>query len=258
MTPGVVEPQRSGLPAGSVGIVIPVRDGLPFFKLALHSVFSFSDHPYRLTVVDHLGGLATKRYLRSVAQNHAIDVLRYDEPFNFAAEVNLGLRHVFADPAVRFGLVLNADAVVEPFWLSRLVATLQLETGAGIVGPVTNVAIPEQQRNRGDALLETGRVSGFCLALSRAVWEKTGGFDESFVGGGFEDWDLCVRARQAGFRVLVDATVYVHHFYNAFRGREPGSRAQMQANEKRFFEKHPQIRFEVERTGGQEAAHERL
>ncbi len=247
-----LEPSQTDLPPGSVGVVIPVRDGLPFFKLALHSVLSFSDHPYRLAVVDHLGGLATKRYLRSVAQNHAVDVLRYDEPFNFAAEANLGLRHVFQDPAVRFGLVLNADAVVEPRWLSRLTATLQLEVGAGIVGPATNVAIPEQERRRSPDLIETTRVSGFCLMMSRGVFERTGGFDEGFTGGGFEDWDLCVRARSAGFRVLVDASVYVHHFWAAFRNREPGSREQMRRNEERFFAKHPQIRFEVERTGGQE------
>jgi hypothetical protein len=44
------------------------------------------------------------------------------------------------------------------------------------------------------------------------VFEKVGGFDERFGLGFFDDDDLCVRALQAGFRLLVAQDVFVHHF----------------------------------------------
>ncbi len=175
--PASTSPSKGSPPEGAVGIVIPVRDGLKFLKLALYSTLYFTDHPYSLTVVDNQSGLQTRKYLKSVAQNHAINVLRYDVDFNFAAECNLGLKYAFSFPEVRYGLVLNADAVVEPGWLSKLVTTLNERPEYGLVGPVSNIAIHEQVRHRAQDLLETRRLSGFCLLMKREVFEATQGFD---------------------------------------------------------------------------------
>ena len=42
--------------------------------------------------------------------------------------------------------------------------------------------------------------------------DQIGGFDERYGLGFFDDDDLCVRARTAGFRLLVALDVFVHHF----------------------------------------------
>ena len=53
-----------------------------------------------------------------------------------------------------------------------------------------------------------------CLVVRRSAFDQIGGFDESYFLY-FEDVDLCVRLRAAGFRVRYDPTVRVLHEYRA-------------------------------------------
>jgi O-antigen biosynthesis protein len=246
--PHSTPPCKDNLPANAVGIIIPVRNGLKFFKLCFHSVLSFTDHPYTLAIVDNLSDLSTKKYFRAISKNHPINVLRYDEEFNFAAEMNVGCKYVFSFPSVKYALILNADTVVSPNYLSQMIKAINLQERIGIVGPMSNRSIPEQaELHRYNSYTVAQRVSGFCMLIRRETFEEVGGFDEGFAGGGFEDWDICERARRKGWHVYVDGFTYIHHFWRAFR--QGNHHASMEANEKRFFEKHPTLRVLVDRVG---------
>lgn len=226
---------------GTVAIVIPVRNGMKFFKLCFYSVMDFTDVPFMMTVVDHLGNLDTKKLLNALSLNHQIYIERFDEEeFNYAREVNLGLRKAFQFPQVKYGLILNADTVVEPYWLSNLIKVAESNPDIGIVGPSTNKANPEQiNTNKRNEFEVAQRVSGFCMLFKREVWEALDGFDEQFEGGGFEDWDFCERARRRGWHVIIDKQTYIHHFYKQYRLND--FNAQMRVNEERFFKKHPLV-----------------
>jgi GT2 family glycosyltransferase len=54
-------------------------------------------------------------------------------------------------------------------------------------------------------------VTGAVLALRRAVFQQTGGFDAGFYPVYYEDVDLCFRARAAGWRVVYLPTVVGLH-----------------------------------------------
>ena len=56
------------------------------------------------------------------------------------------------------------------------------------------------------------KLSGFCLLIKRGVYEAIGGLDERFGLGFFDDDDLAVRARRAGFELAVAHDLFVHHF----------------------------------------------
>ncbi len=58
----------------------------------------------------------------------------------------------------------------------------------------------------------TGKLSGFCLLMTRAVFDAIGGLDEQFGLGFFDDDDLAERARRAGFHLAVACDLFVHHF----------------------------------------------
>ncbi len=225
----------------SVGIVIPVRNGLKFFKLCFHSLLSFTDHPYMIEIVDHLGDLSTKKYFRAMHSNHQVYLTRYDEEFNFSAEVNLGIKNCFKFPEVKYACILNADTVVEPGWLGKMMKAMEMNERVGIVGPLSNKTNPEQMnKDRTDTIGIAQRVSGFCMLFRREVWEELGGFDENFKGGTFEDWDFCERARRKGWHVIIDGTTYIHHFYKRFRKNDFDG--YVKTNENLFFEKHPLVK----------------
>ncbi len=59
-------------------------------------------------------------------------------------------------------------------------------------------------------------VTAACMMLKRAAWDAVGGFDESFAIG-FNDTDLCLRLRGAGYRVLYDGTTTLLHHESATR-----------------------------------------
>lgn len=239
--PPSTNPCREPL-SGSVAIVLPMKDGLKFAKLAIYSVLYFTDYPYSFTIVDNQSSLPTAKYLRSLSVNHEINVIRYNEDFNFSAEVNMGLRYAFRSPNVKYGLILNSDVVVEPHWLSQMVDAFAANPKIGIVGPTSNAMMETQKHVRHASLLKTGQIGGACMMFRREVFEQLEGFDESFAGGCFEDLDFCVRAQQRGWWCMVDCRTYVHHYWKCSR-RDPIHDEQTRANHARFFAKHPGLKY---------------
>ena len=91
--------------------------------------------------------------------------------------------------------------------------------GIGLVGPMSNYATPPQlveevsYRDLGEMpafarkwrdehlgqWFTVPKLSGFCLLMKRAVYDKIGGLDERFGLGFFDDDDLAERAKRAGF-----------------------------------------------------------
>jgi GT2 family glycosyltransferase len=90
-----------------------------------------------------------------------------------------------------------------------------------------------------------GKLSGFCLLLTRAVYEAIGGLDERFGMGFFDDDDLALRARRAGFELAVAHDLFVHHFGSrTFTGNGVDAEALLEENARRFgkkwgYEIHP-------------------
>ena len=164
-----------------------------------------------------------------------VAVIRNEENLGFAKGVNQGL----AAATGEYLVLLNNDVVVTPGWLERLVGCATHDwPEIGLSGAVTNYAPPPQLVEPGYADLagldafaarraaefagqgvDAPRLTGFCLLVRRAVLEAIGGLDERFGLGFFDDDDLCLRARRAGFRLALALDCYVHHFGSrTFRG----------------------------------------
>jgi glycosyltransferase involved in cell wall biosynthesis len=82
------------------------------------------------------------------------------------------------------------------------------------------------------------KLSGFCLLMTRAVFDTVGSLDERFRLGLFDDDDLAMRARQAGFELAVAHDLFIHHFGSrTFRGNGIDAEALLVENARRFAAK---------------------
>ena len=151
----------------------------------------------------------------------------------FAAAVNTGARVARGRDLV----LLNSDVVPdEPGWLDPLLAALD-RPGVGAVGPQLLYFDDSLQfagmyfdrssdgcwfnrhiakgfpRSHPDAnrAREVPALTGACLAVRRAVYDRLGGFDESFVIGDFEDSDFSLRLREAGLVCWYEPAAALYH-----------------------------------------------
>jgi GT2 family glycosyltransferase len=54
-------------------------------------------------------------------------------------------------------------------------------------------------------------VTGACQVMRRDVWELVGGYAEDFVIGDYEDSDLCLKIRRAGFDIVYEPAACLYH-----------------------------------------------
>jgi GT2 family glycosyltransferase len=107
-----------------------------------------------------------------------------------------------------------------------MLATLESDPRIGIVGPTLwqgdrlisaggrdialYAATHLQPSQRPEGLLDVDYVSGTVALVGRRVFETVGMLDEDYFFGG-ELADLCLRARQRGFRCVTDARATASH-----------------------------------------------
>jgi GT2 family glycosyltransferase len=155
---------------------------------------------------------------------------------HFAAGANAGMRAALAGSADGVWL-LNNDVRVTPGALGELLQVLEAYPRAGIAGArLVHPGLPGEIIGA-DCDLRTGAIRdrpapddpavaavpvdyvwGCAMLIRAAVLAEIGVFDESLVAY-FEDTDLCLRARRAGWRTLGAVRAVVHHDGSASAGR---------------------------------------
>jgi GT2 family glycosyltransferase len=63
-------------------------------------------------------------------------------------------------------------------------------------------------------------VTGACLVVERKIYEQVGGLDEECLTIAFNDIDLCLKIRQAGYRNLWTPFAEMYHYESMSRGPE--------------------------------------
>jgi glycosyltransferase involved in cell wall biosynthesis len=214
-------------------IIVLCCDQLDYTRLCLESVLRHTRSPFELLLVDNGSTDGTRDYLDEVRRRRGparTVVLRNETNLGYPTGCNKALEQARG----RYLVFLHNDAVVTPGWLEGLVAgALHDWPYVGLVGAVTNGELtpqgiaadytgPEEldgfaarrrQAFAGKTYL-VNRLANFCLLTHRDALERVGRLDERFgLGPGVDD-DYCLRAREAGFRLLVALDVFVHHFGN--------------------------------------------
>jgi len=217
----------------SVAVVIPSWNSAALLPRCLDSLAD-QGAELELMVVDNGSGDGSVELLRERGVPH----VSLPGNVGFAAAVNLGAARTRA-PMV---LALNADTALEPGCVGRLAEALaadpalggvqprilQLEPGADVDGArlysrgmalsadgrAFEEGAGEPQDARSAAAREVFGVCGAACLLRRELFERLGGYDESYFAF-YEDVDLNVRARIAGWRFAYVPEAVVWHVGNA-------------------------------------------
>jgi GT2 family glycosyltransferase len=206
----------------------------------LRAIEEHTAHANReLVIVQHRTG--DTRALDRLLERQLCVRVPYTGPFNFAVMNNLAARQASGDVLV----FLNDD--VEPLhaaWLEEMLAHAR-RWEAGVVG--ARLVYPSgaiQHAGIAVGIMDgaghlhrhtfaaddwkwlpftrnVSAVTGTCLAIRKSVFEELGGFDEAFPVN-YNDVDLCLRAREAGYEVIVEPAALLRHY--ECQSRAPGVR----------------------------------
>jgi GT2 family glycosyltransferase len=220
--------------APQVAVVIPGWNSAALLPALLGSLRE--EGPLELMVVDNGSTDGSVEFLRGEGIPH----VTLPRNVGFAAAMNLGV----GETGAPFVLGLNADTVVVPGAVAALASALAADSGLGGVGPrilqleggtpgdpaAARLYSAGMGLTRDGRAIETGageaqsagwtggrEIFGVCGAaclLRRELFAELGGYDEGFVSF-YEDVDLNVRARIAGWRFDYVPEAVVWHLGNA-------------------------------------------
>jgi GT2 family glycosyltransferase len=218
-----------------LSIVIPVYNNWWLTQRCLRALEGLRGDAGALLETIVVDNASNDQTAEAIGGFHWVRYLRLESNRNFAGACNAGARLAEA-PLVLF---LNNDAYPLGDALDPLVRVFERDEVAiaggalffedGVTQAAGLVVLPNahwhySQRNLPADLggVTTSRdalgVSGAAMAVRTEWFLASGGFDESFVNG-FEDVDLCLRAREAGRAIAYVAAARFAHYEGASAGR---------------------------------------
>jgi GT2 family glycosyltransferase len=220
-------------PEFAVSIIIPVFNKFAFTRQCLSRIERDTPNnlAFEVIVVDNGSTDVTSEFF-SQPQSYSFPFQYHSNGANlgFSRANNIGAKLSSA----KFLLFLNNDTIVRPGWLEAMVQTAGTDARVGIVGikqlfPYTNSihhtgiiftadGTPQHIYPHADASLshvnkqrEYQAVQGSCLLIARELFLECGMFDESYVNG-YEDIDLCLKARERGRTVVCCTKSFIYHY----------------------------------------------
>lgn len=231
--------------APKVSMLIPTRDGKQITEQAVRSILDKTTYPnYDILIIDNGSEKAETFEFFEQIQNEdsRVSVIRYDQPFNYSAINNFGVKHTDGEI---IGLINNDVEVINPEWLTEMVmhairpeigcvgAKLYYANGqiqhAGVITSLGGVAGHSHKYFPREAVGYFHRlvlvqnltaVTAACLLVKRNIYEEVNGLNEKDLTVAFNDVDFCLRVYTAGYRNLWTPYAELYHHESISRGAE--------------------------------------
>ena len=256
----VIWPLPDFLPKAS--IIIPTRNGLDVLKPCVESVVETIDYDnYEIIIVDNgSDDRDTLNYLKDIDKDERIKVIPYNIPFNYSAINNFAVNQ--SEGSVL--LFLNNDIEVkQPGWFKEMLslacrpeigcvgAKLYYPDGtiqhAGVILGLGGYAAHSHRGidgnsagyiNRLNVRQNLSAVTGACLMMRKEVFLTVGGMDEEFAVA-YNDVDLCLRVKDAGFKNVFTPYAELIHYESKTRGDEASEEEQQRfdAEKERLYQR---------------------
>lgn len=174
-------------------------------------------------------------------EKDGVKIVTYNYPFNYAALNNYAASRADGE----YLLFLNNDiSVITPGWLEQMIM-LAARPDTGAVG--AKLLYPDNTVQHGGIILGIGPVAGHshklnddgdvgafarmaivhnvsavtgaCLMVEKAIFDKVGGFDENLAVA-YNDVDLCLKIRALGYYNVFTPFAKLYHYESKTRGYE--------------------------------------
>lgn len=238
----------------SVDILIPTRDRSDLLQQCIRSIESKTDYDnYTVTVIDNASvENATHDFHKRMLRNDWYRMLEFSGDFNYSAINNFAAHASNADHLI---LLNNDTEVLQSDWLQRMVAELEQEDVAcvgtrlnypngllqhagvtigmhGVAGHRNQFACSDELGYGGSIALDSdiSAVTGACLGIRHALFQSLGGLNEEDLPVAFNDVDLCLRARNLGYRNVYLANVVLTHHESVSRGMDDDRKGKARFN----------------------------
>jgi GT2 family glycosyltransferase len=228
---------------GKVSVVIPTKDKTEVLATCVHSIFNKTDHPdFEVIVVSNNSKEpAFFAYMKEMERLQPERFRWYEnnDPFNFSALMNFGTSKATGEHI----LFLNNDTeVIHGDWMRVMHAWSQRPSigavgvkllyhndtiqHAGVVIGLGGVAghtfVGYHKEGPGyfnyvNTVNNNSAVTAACMMVERTKLERIGGWEELFTVE-YNDVDLCLRLREAGFHNVYVPDVSLYHFESLTRG----------------------------------------
>lgn len=244
-----------------VSMIIPTRNNHRLLKQCIESVIQKTSYTnFEIIVVDNgSDDAATLAYLRSLASQPTIRIIRDNDTFNYSSLNN----HAVELAQGEFILLLNDDIeVIKHHWLEEMLAYAQ-QDHVGVVGAklyypnytiqhagVVLVGSIARHVHKGLASHELGycsraqlaqsftAVTAACLLVRKSVYVALNGLNAEQLTIGWNDIDFCLRVQEAGYENIWTPHAQLLHHESASRGQDLSPAQQARAeSEYRYMQK---------------------
>ena len=243
--PVVLTPRFETKSESDVTILIPTRNQCERVRKCVDGVRATTDSNVQIRIIDNQSDNPELfDYYEAQKSLGRFDVESFDEPFNYARMHNVAIEKIDSE----FVLLLNNDVLdFSDGWLEQMVATARLSADIGSVGGL--LRYPDGMTQHGGVSFGVGRpcrhihlgvpadAAGYCgrlqaiqqlsaltaalLLVRRSVYVELGGFDEKRYPISYNDTDLCLKMRAAGYRSIYNPRVTAVHEESVSRGKSP-------------------------------------
>lgn len=226
-----------------ISIIIPNKDHREDLLKCIQSILEKSTYEnFEIIVVENNSEEEeTFACYKELEKNSKIQVVYWKKEFNYSAINNFGFQYTNGEYIV---LLNNDIEIITGDWIQEMLMFAQRQD-VGAVG--AKLYYPDNTVQHAGIILGIGGVAGHshkyfdrdaygyasrlmlaqnlsavtaaCMMMPRRVFEEVGGLDEGFQVA-FNDVDLCMRIRRAGYLIVFTPFAEFYHYESKSRGYE--------------------------------------
>lgn len=226
-----------------VSILIPNMDYINDLEKCINSILNKSTYlNYEIMIIENNSkNIETFDYYDALKNNEKIKVVTWENYFNYSLINNFG----FENASGSYIIFLNNDVeITTPDWIQEMLMFSQRkEVGAvgmmlyypddtiqhaGVIVGLGGVAGHSHKNfikdssgysNRLKLVQNLSAVTAACMMVRSDVFKAAGGFNEDFEVA-FNDVDLCMKIRKAGYLIVWTPFAEAYHYESKSRGSE--------------------------------------